>query len=169
MYYRQQLTGAALSVLLVGALTACSEPKREFIDSDFANATRFFCQKPNFSSSPLQGNSFVLYYDQETQLGNIGQFVYMGDYEWAEEVEEANPYNTDNAVLTDDSLMLYLNHGSEEQTLHVLVNRKTLDVMFDYKPMVCEKVDVQDMDDIKARLAREHREYKATSKRENKI
>ncbi len=169
MYFRQHLTTAISLLLLVGSLTACSEPKREFISSDFTNATRFFCQKPNFTSSPLQGNSYVLYYDQETQLGNIGQFVYMGDYEWAEDVEEANPYNTESVVLTDDELMLFLNHGSEEKTLHVLVNRKTLDVMFDYKPMACEKVDAQKMQDIKARLANEHNEFKATNNRENKI
>lgn len=166
----EQLLPYFLSVLMLTCiLQGCSEPQRKFSESDFNNATLFFCQKPNFTSSPLQGNSYVLYYDQETQLGNIGQFVYMGDYEWAEEVEEANFYNTYKAILSDNSVMLYLDHKSEDKTLHIVIDRKTLDVKFDYKPMKCNEVDAEELKSIKAQLVSEHVRYTDNNDRENRL
>ncbi|AGP89856.1 hypothetical protein [Alteromonas mediterranea] len=108
----------------------------------------------------------MLYYVQETQLGNIGQFVYMGDYEWAEEVEEANFYNNYKAILSDNSVMLYLDHKSEDKTLHIVIDRKTLDVKFDYKPMKCNEVDTEELKSIKAQLVSEHVRYTDNNDRE---
>ncbi|WP_394222737.1 hypothetical protein [Alteromonas gracilis] len=163
------LSSVALIMSIAGGLTACSDPVHEFSENDFKNATRFFCQKPNYAGSPLQANSYVLYYDSESKMANVGQFVYMGDYEWSDTVGEANLYATDIAMLTDNSVMLHLDHIKEDKTLHILIDRKTLNASFDYKAMTCKKVDKQEIKNIKVQLASEHIEYKEANMRENKI
>lgn len=169
MPIRLPFTRLITTMMLTAALAGCSDNKREFVDSDFANATHFFCQKPNFSSSPLQANSYVLYYDPETTLGNIGQFVFMGDYEWNDDVEEANLHSTTEAIVTDNSVLIYLDQLDSDKTLHITIDRKTLDVTFDYEAMECQKVERQEINDIKVQLANEHRAYLERNDKLNKI
>lgn len=169
MTMRPRLPQVVATIILTGTLAACLEPVHEFSENDFTNASRFFCQKPNYTSSPLQANSYVLYYDSESQLGNVGQFVYMGDYEWFKAVEEANPYATYRAIVTDDNVMLYLDHMKDDKTLHILIDRKSLDVKFNYKSMECKKVDTEQLITILKELAEEHRAYHIKDNKLNQL
>lgn len=169
MPLRLSFTRLITTMMLTAILAGCSDSKPEFIDSDFANAMHFFCQKPNFSSSPLHANSYVLYYDPETKLGNVGQFVYKGDYEKTDNVNEAHRYGTDAAILTDNFVNLHLKHKVDDTTLQIVIDRKTLEVMFDYEAMDCQNVEPQEIYDIKVQLANEHRAYLERNDKLNKI
>lgn len=158
------------SILLVFTfmLSACFEKKHEFSEGDFTGATKFFCQRENLLGSPLMANTFVLYYNKEKGIGNVGVYVYMGEYA-KNGIGEAHPYETKNALVTDDSIILILEKLESEGNLYVSINRETLRISMDHETMSCEIISDDVLAERKLQLVRDHETYKAEKEKLNKI
>lgn len=159
---------ASILLLFTLVLSACFEKKHEFSEGDFTGATKFFCQREELLGSPLMANTFVLYYNKEKGIGNVGVYVYMGEYA-KDGIGEAHPYETKNALVTDDSIIFFLEKLESEDDLYVSINRETLRISMDHETMNCEIVSDDVLAEKKLQLVRNHEAYKTEKEKLNKI
>ncbi|MDO6747077.1 hypothetical protein [Gilvimarinus sp. 1_MG-2023] len=157
-----------LFLIFIVVLSGCFEKKREFSENEFIGATKFLCQKKRFSGSPLMANTFVLYYNKEKGIGNVGSYVYMGEYT-ENEIGEAHPYETDNALVMDDSIIFVLEALESERNLYVSINRETLEISMGHKSMNCEMVSDDVLEERKVQLISDHKAYKVEKEKANII
>lgn len=158
-----------LFAICIACISGCLETKREFKSTDFESATRFFCQKPKYSGSPLTANSYIVYYSKEEGIGNIGQLVYMGDYEWSPDVGEGHVFATDTAYVNDDYISMYLEHLRDDKLLTISINRKDLQIKIDNNDMDCALTDDAELQNLKAKLLKQHEAYEKKQDVLNKI
>ena len=148
-------------------LTGCFEKKHEFLESEFTASLQLLCVKDH-KSSPLEANSFIVHYNKELEIGNLGQLVYsLG------KVEVAYVYETDSAYITDNDVSLYLEPLDQDTLLpnrSIEIDRKNLSVKMDSFRMKCEKIDSKkQLESKKRELEKQHLDYKAEQKRLNLI
>ena len=157
MNFSSVLKGVILS-LFVSMLVGCFDLKQKFKEEDFVGALKMFCQRPDFSGSPLKTNSFMLYYNKENGLGNIGYYIY-STWSGDEKIAEAHLYENDDATVLDESIMFIFEQLDSDETLHVSIDRKTLAVTMDFKSVNCHTITDEELAKKKQELVEAHEQY----------
>lgn len=156
-----------LGVFLLNVI-GCVDQKREFVEEDFGSSTKMFCQKANFEGSPLGANTFLLHYNKEKEIGNIGQYVYLPSTD-LKKVGVGYLYATGKATVTDGLIFLFLERLDSDESMNISIDRKTLVVRMGKYYMNCEVASEEFLAKKKKELLIAHEKYEETIEKESKL
>lgn len=157
----EKLSSIVIIGFVVIALTGCKDKKPEFSEMDFEGGTKMFCQYSNYKGSPLRANTYLLYYNKESGLANIGQYVYSA-WKDTDKAGLGHVHTTTRAIATDSTLLFNFEHRDSGDNTIVTIDRKTLSGIKDSNKINCEIVSSETLENKNKDLVKDHERYLKT-------